>query len=117
MRIALLGMFILFCSYFGYSQTAESQSTTLFGQCMVEVQNQEEMKTLENQLKLNPYVKVVRLDYNTQRAFILTKNIESLSEVDFKSWFSQYSSNVRCVQIGVYGVDEIDVYPFENCTK
>lgn len=117
MKIALLGILIFFCSFFGLSQTSEVTSTTLFGQCMIEVQNQDDMKTLENQLKTNPYVKVVRLDYTTQRAFILTKNIESLSDVDFKSWFSQYSSYVRCVQIGVYGVDEIDVYPFENCTK
>lgn len=117
MKIALLGILILFCSFFGLSQTSEVPSTTLFGQCMIEVQNHEDMKTLENQLKTNPYVKVVRLDYTTQRAFILTKNIESLTEVDFKSWFSQYSSYVRCVQIGVYGVDTIATFPFENCTK
>lgn len=84
---------------------------------MVEVQNQEDMKILENQLKLNPNIKVVRLDYTNQRAFILTKNIESLNEIDFKLWFGHYSSFIRCVQIGVYGVDEIGVFPFENCTK
>ncbi len=117
MKNALLGMIILFGSFFGFSQSTQESSTTLFGQCMVEVQNQEEMKTLEDQLKLNPYVKTVRLDYTTQRAFILTKNIESLNEVDFTSWFSQYSSKVRCIQIGVYGVDTIATFPFENCTK
>jgi hypothetical protein len=117
MKIALLGFFILSVSFFGFTQSSNVSNTILFGQCMIEVQNQEDMKTLETQLKENPYIKVVRLDYTTQRAFVLTKNIETLSEVDFKSWFSQYSSLVRCVQIGVYGVDEIDVYPFENCGK
>lgn len=116
MKNALLGVFISFCSFFGFSQSNEVP-TTLFAQCMIEVQNQEDVKTLENQLKLNTNIKVVRLDYTNQRAFILTKNIETLNEIDFKLWFSQYSSFVRCVQIGVYGVDEIDVYPFENCTK
>lgn len=117
MKNALFGIFILFSSFLGFSQSTEVSTTTFFGQCMVEVQNQEEMKMLENQLKLNPYVKTVRLDYNTQRAFILTKNIDSLNEVDFTSWFSQYSSKVRCIQIGVYGVDEIATFPFENCSK
>lgn len=117
MRNALLGIIVLFCSFFGISQSSPASTTTLFGQCMVEVQNQEDIKSLEDQLRLNPYVKVVRIDYTTQRAFILTKNIESLTEIDFKSWFNQYSSFVKCVQIGVYGVDEIDLYPFENCSK
>lgn len=110
-------MFILFVSSIGFSQSSSEPATTLFAQGMIEVQNQDELKALESQIKLNPFVKMVRIDYATQRVFIVTKDIESLSEEDFTSWFGEHSSKLRCIQIGVQGVDEIHAFPFQNCDK
>jgi hypothetical protein len=84
---------------------------------MIEIATAEEMKTLELEMKSNPYIKVVRLDYNTQRAFILTKGIDQLSEDQFTSWFSNYANKVRCIQIGRHGIDQVKPYPFEGCGK
>ena len=113
-NIVLIGLF--FIGLRVSAQTNESQ-VNLFGQCMIEIATAEEMKTLELEMKSNPYIKVVRLDYNTQRAFILTKGIDQLSEDQFTSWFSNYANKVRCIQIGRHGIDQVKPYPFEGCGK
>lgn len=107
---------VVFASLNAFSQTNVPE-VTLFGQCMIDIENQEEMRTLEAEMRTNPYLKVVRLDYNTQRAFVLTKGIDGLTEENFTSWFNQYSDKVRCVQIGVQGIDVVKPYPFEGCVK
>jgi hypothetical protein len=81
------------------------------------VQNDIEMRELQAEMRTNPYIKVCRLDYNTQRAFILTNSTETLTEEQFISWFIGYSDKVRCVQVGVHGVDPIKPYPFTDCIK
>lgn len=113
-NIVLIGLF--FIGLRVSAQTNVSQ-VNLFGQCMIEIATAEEMKTLELEMKSNPYIKVVRLDYNTQRAFILTKGIDQLSEDQFTSWFSNYANKVRCIQIGRHGIDQVKPYPFEGCGK
>ncbi len=113
-NIVLIGLF--FIGLRVSAQTNESQ-LNLFGQCMIEIATADEMKTLELEMKSNPYIKVVRLDYNTQRAFILTKGIDQLSEDQFSSWFSNYANKVRCIQIGRHGIDKVKPYPFEGCGK
>jgi hypothetical protein len=60
-------------------------------------------------------LKVVRLDSHTKRAFILTNSIEGLTEEQFTSWFNEFSGEVRCIQIGLHGVDVVKPYPFEGC--
>jgi len=113
-NIVLIGLFFIGLTV--SAQTNVSQ-VNLFGQCMIEIATAEEMKTLELEMKSNPYIKVVRLDYNTQRAFILTKGIDQLSEDQFTSWFSNYANKVRCIQIGRHGIDQVKPYPFEGCGK
>ena len=95
----------------------ESQGGTFFGQCMIELQSQESAREIEDQLRQNPMVKVARIDYTTQRAFILTHPLSELSETDFVSWFAEQSDNVRCVQVGRHGVDMVNPFPFEGCEK
>ena len=96
---------------------AQQENPTLFAQCVFVIADEIELLQVETQIKEHPNVQLVRLDHNTQRAFILTKDIEHLTEQELKSWFNTYSESVRCVQIGVYGIDEIDLYPFENCQQ
>jgi hypothetical protein len=109
-------LLVVFGSMNAFSQGNVSE-VTLFGQCMIEIENPEEMRALEVEMRTNPYLKVVRLDYTSQRAFILTKGIDALTEENFISWFNQYSDKVRCVQIGVHGIDIVKPYPFEGCEK
>jgi hypothetical protein len=102
---------------FAKAQNLATEEVTLFAQCMIELQDQNEMIALEAEMRQNPSIKVVRLDYFSQRAFILTKDIDQLSEEQFMSWFNSSSDKVRCIQIGTYGIDTIKPFPFQDCVK
>lgn len=98
----------------GFTQTSNTE-VALFGQCLFEIQDEKVLDSLQREIALIPYVEMVRLDYLTQRAFIITKNTESLSPEEFTSWFGNYESTIHCIQIGVRGIDPMDTYPFKNC--
>jgi len=112
MKIILPFLFILSFT-FSYSQS--QTNSVLFAQCYFDIQDEQVMLDLEENLRLHPNTNVVRLDYISQRAFIITQGLNSLTKDEFKTWFESFSSTVNCIQIGVYGVDAIDPYPFTNC--
>ncbi len=91
--------------------------TVLFAQCHFSIPNVSDMLILEENIKALPSSTIVRLDFNSQRAFILTKGIDTLSTNEFSSWFENYSETISCVQIGIKGIDQIAKYPFENCNN
>ncbi len=98
--------------------TTQQSTAQLFAQCMFDIPTQAELDQLTFDIYTNhPDVEMVRLDLNTQRAFVITTGSSPLSETDFISWFDQYSGTVNCVQVGVYGVDTMNPYPFTNCSQ
>lgn len=110
-------VFLLFAIIISVKLNAQETESLFFGQCMVEVQDQEAARQLESDMRTNPMIRVVRIDYTTQRAFILTNTTESLTEEQFVSWFSEYSDRTRCIQVGKHGVDLVKPYPFEGCNR
>lgn len=98
-----------------FNSHSQQTTTTLFAQCMFDIQDQAEMDALQEEMNANPYVEMVRLDYHTQRALIFTHDLTQLSEEEFKTWFGTHDGTVYCVQIGVKGTDVMNRYPFENC--
>ena len=87
-----------------------------FAQCMFSITDQTQLDELTVEFYNNhPEVERVRFDMNTQRALVITTGLTSFTEADFTSWFGQHSGTVYCVQIGVYGVDTMNSYPFTNC--
>jgi len=106
---------------FGQTQptsTTQQTNNQLFAQCLFDIPTQAELDQLTYNIYLNhPDVEMVRLDLNTQRALVLTTGSSPLTETDFISWFEQYAGTVSCVQVGVYGVDPMNQYPFTNCNN
>ena len=90
---------------------------SLFAQGLFSISTKVEMETLENELKEMSYTRIVRLDWNTQRFFILTKDISDLTELELRSWFQEYGGDLNCIQIGIHGLDEMNTYPFTNCNS
>ena len=119
MKNLILGLFFAMGTFWATAQTPASQTNTpaFFAQCMVDVSNQSELTTLENQLRTIPYVSVVRVDIPTHRLFLITKDISSFTATEFASWMGTYSSSYSCLQIGLQGVDPINPYPFTNCPE
>tara|TARA_Y100000385_G_scaffold283241_1_gene339027 strand:- start:3112 stop:3456 length:345 start_codon:yes stop_codon:yes gene_type:complete len=107
-----LTLMIALTAFVSHSQQT---TTSLFAQCMFDIQDQGEMQALQNEMNANPYVEMVRLDYHTQRALILTHDLSQLTEEEFKTWFGTHANTVYCVQIGVRGTDTMNPYPFQNC--
>lgn len=105
---------LLLCT-FGTAYSQYSATTVLFIQCYFEIPSKLEMLQLEVDLRNHPKTKLVRLDFHSQRAFILTKNLSEISKNEVLAWFEEYSETVSCVQIGVKGIDKIEPYPFTHC--
>ena len=103
-------IFFVFCLSSSYAQNESKQfinkdlkktknkitytDTRLFAQCMFDIPNQSVMQELQREMYDNPNIEMVRLDYHTQRALIITANIEELTKKDFISWFGEHASSV-----------------------
>lgn len=117
MKNLILGLVFAMGTFWVSAQTSASQTNTpsFFAQCLVNVGNQNELTTLENQLRAIPYVSVVRVDIPTSRLFLLTKDLSSFTATEFSSWMGTYSTSYSCLQIGLHGVDPVNPFPFTNC--
>lgn len=115
--LAISFMFVLGVSFGQSTQASAPQSEVrLFAQSMFSISTQAELDLLTNAIYTNhSEVEMVRLDLISQRAFVVTTGLQSLSESDFISWFEGHANSVSCVQIGVYGVDAMNPFPFTNC--
>lgn len=113
MKTLLIAVLLCFTSW--RIQAQEAPPVTIFAQCMIQIDSQESVLNLTESLRANPYVKMARIDWLTKRVFVLTKDIETLDEASFKSWFGEYEDNLNCLQIGVYGIDRMHDFPFTNC--
>ena len=95
--------------------------TRLFAQCMFDIPNQSVMQELQTEMYDNPNIEMVRLDYHTQRALIITANIEELTKKDFISWKIIKDTYLKpkyvsmCHAGGLFGIIKAngDVYPCE----
>jgi hypothetical protein len=117
MKNLILGFVFVLVAFCGNAQNTASQTNApaFFAQCMVNSTDQNELVTLENQLRAIPYVNIVRVDIPTHRLFLITKDISAFTAVEFTSWMGAYASSFSCLQIGLQGVDPINPYPFTNC--
>jgi len=111
--------FFLVICLLGLSMGAKAQTSTegphYFAQCMLNIEDQQVFSDLEASLRSNPYVSVARLDWNTHRAFLITKDLTSFSREQFESWLGASASNASCIQVGLHGTDVVNPYPFTNC--
>ena len=98
-----------------YAQETVSPSPKYFAQCMLSIEDETAFRTLEENLRANPNVSIVRLDWYSKRAFLLTKELSTFAESDFSAWLGENADDATCIQVGVHGVDQVNPYPFTNC--
>lgn len=119
--IALILVLSSFVATKALGQTANDKidvtktTTVFFAQCLLSITDEVELKAIESDLRVNPYISIVRVDIPTKRVFLLTKNISIVTEENFKSWLGDAASKATCIQVGIYGIDSIAKYPFTNC--
>ncbi len=88
-----------------------------FAQAKISILEQDIIQNIESEVRLNPYVKVIRIDVLTQQVFVLTKSINSFTEQDLRSWFAENADELTCIHIGVYGIDALKSFPFNDCRE
>jgi hypothetical protein len=118
MKSLLFVFVMLFSAAFSWSQQpaiTTTNETHFFAQCLLQIDDQAVFQQLETDLRLHPNAQVVRLDWNTKRVFLLTKDLLSFDEASFLSWLGTYATQATCIQVGLHGVDPINRYPFTNC--
>lgn len=116
MKFILFALFMAFM-HLSYAQTQATSTTvaSFFAQGMLPDMNEENIRSLETEIRDIAYVQVVRLDVQTKRFFIVTKDISQFDELILRSWFSGIGDELECIQIGVQGIDSVNPFPFVNC--
>ena len=114
MKYLLLIVSIIGCITFSNAQS-NTEQPKYFAQCMLNIEDETTFHQLEQTLRNNPYVSIARLDWSTKRAFLLTKDLTSLTVEQFESWLGENATTASCIQIGLHGTDQINPFPFTNC--
>jgi len=95
-----------------------SQTNQHFVQGMLSTQMEDQqIRELDNFIRTQPQIEVCRIDLVTKRIFILSKNGQQVSESFLRSLFVSKQADFTCYHTGVYGIDEMRKYPFENCDQ
>lgn len=115
MKTIILSAFALLITTNSFSQ--EELDKTFFAQGMLQIDSKATMDSLQAIIRNEPYIKIARLDWYSKRIFILTRGLDTLPLSQFKSWFGGFSNKLSCIQIGVYGTDTVNKFPFTNCNN
>jgi hypothetical protein len=113
MKNILIFSFLLSC----LTIRAQQSSATFFVQAQVNVLSNLEMQELESNLRANPSVAQARIDVTSGQLLVISKNLSTLSESDFRTMTGLTSEELTCLFVGVYGADVFKVYPFTNCNN
>lgn len=104
---------------FGYvkaqSSLDNSSSHVYFAQGNFEFSENQDLESLSTHLALNSNIDVFRFDIEHNLFIVFTKDIQEFNKTVLLSWFGSYLTNISCTQIGIQGVDERNVFPFQNC--
>ncbi len=86
-----------------------------FGQATIDLHDKNVVASLQDEIRKNPSVRVVRIDALSGQVFLITNELTSWNETDFISIFGENSSKLNCTYIGIYGKDQIKKFPFIDC--
>lgn len=75
------------------------------------------IKDLDQSIREKDQVLVCRIDVPTKRVFILSKPGEVISESMITSWFLDKNATIRCFYKGIYKLDPVKKFPFQNCDQ
>lgn len=91
--------------------------TQQFAQGLFVIEDQTALLDLEAQIRQNNLIEVARLDIPSQRFFFLTNGSSEITTEKIQQLFGSYASTISCIQIGVYGQDQVNRFPFTNCQE
>lgn len=120
MKIIVLSLFCLIIandsfSQIGSNQSENSSNKSFFAQCLINNLTDENVDELKARLNLYTELKTIRINVEEKRLFIITNPIETLTNSILTGWIGDFSNTISCIEIGVWGVDQVSTFPFANC--
>lgn len=120
MKIITLFLFFSIFVNVSFSQTENnhqehSSDKSFFTQCLINNLTEDNVDELKTRLSLYTELKTIRINVEEKRLFIITNPIETLNNSILLGWIGDFSNAVSCIEIGVWGVDEVSTFPFSNC--
>lgn len=120
MKIIVLSLFCLVIATDSFSQIGSNQSEissnkSFFAQCLINNLTDENVDELKERLNLYTELKTIRINVEEKRLFIITNPIEIVNNSILLGWIGDFSDTISCIEIGVWGVDQVSTFPFANC--
>lgn len=107
---------ILFLSFIPLLNLLSQEETKFFAQGLFQIDNVDEIKTIENTIRENNHVQIARLDIPTKRFFIISKDVQITDSI-LTNWFGENAASLKCIQFGQAGIDTVKPFPFEDCSE
>jgi hypothetical protein len=111
----LKNIFFIFFISINYTVYSQQVDKKFFSQGIIQIEDKNSILELEKKIRNNKDLSVVRLDPTSKQFFIITNSSIELNESILKQMFLENGKDLKCINIGVYGVDEILTFPFKNC--
>jgi hypothetical protein len=100
------------------SNMSFAQESQEFAQLMLETElTIDIIRDLDESIREKEQVFVCRIDIPTKRVFILSNPGFELTESMIQSWFQEKSASFRCFYKGIYKLDPVQKFPFQNCDQ
>lgn len=110
--VRLLCLYI-FATAFGFE--AFTQPKQYFAQAHFVSNDKELIKSLEQSIRQQPGIWMVRIDALNGNVLIYTTETPFFTEEEFLDLFGEYASKINCPYIGVVRQDLIKPFPFKDC--
>ncbi len=120
MKIIALSLFFTALINVSFSQTESnhqenSSNKSFFTQCLINDLTDENVAELKARLSTHTELKTIRVNVEEKRLFIITNPIEIVTNSILLGWIGDFSNAISCIEIGVWGVDQVSTFPFSNC--
>lgn len=113
-HILVAFMLMTFFSTFGQIETFVYE--TFFIQIKLSSADDLTYSQIEQDLKNNPHIGLIRLDKLSNGLIIGTKNLSSLTREDAESWLGEHSALIECYYQGIHGVQTMYAFNEEFCS-
>ncbi len=86
-----------------------------FGQAVFHSDDKQLITSVEEKIRANDRIKLVRIDPTNGNVLLFTKPLESWGIDDLSALFEQYSDKLGCLYVGINRKDSFKTFPFEDC--
>ena len=111
----MIRLYFLVLFTFILSLGSKAQTKQYFAQAHFVSEDKELIKSIEQSIRQQPGIWMVRIDAYNGNVLIYTTETPFFTEDELLGLFGEYASKVTCPYIGVVRQDLIKPFPFKDC--